>query len=64
MLLVNILKRAKELAKKGATLFATPSLAYFLHQDLTEKDFQDNPGHLDMFCQLDDADVTASIKVW
>jgi HD superfamily phosphohydrolase len=64
MLLVNILKRAKELAKKGATLFATPALAYFLHQDLTENDFQDNPGNLDMFCQLDDADVTASIKVW
>lgn len=64
MLLINILKRAKELVKDGTSLFATPSLSYFLTRDLTEEDFRNNPEHLDRFCELDDTDVIASIKVW
>ncbi len=64
MLLVNILKRAKEICRNGGKLFATPSLAYFLQQDLTEQDFLNDPGHLDRYCDLDDADVTSAIKVW
>lgn len=64
MLLINILKRAKYLTKNGERLFATPALSYFLQRDLTEKDFYDNPEHLGKFCQLDDTDVIASIKVW
>ncbi len=64
MLLINILKRAKELARDGHKLFATPSLNYFLYRNLTEADFNDNAEHLDNFCQLDDSDVMVSIKVW
>jgi len=64
MLLINILKRAKELARDGYELFATPSLNYFLYRNLTEADFIENPEHLDNFCQLDDSDVMVSIKVW
>ncbi len=64
MLLINIIERAKELVKTGANLFATPALNYFLHHDLTEKDFIDNPEHIDKFCQLDDNDLMTSIKVW
>jgi uncharacterized protein len=64
MLLINIFKRAKELAANGADLFATPALKYFLYNNLTEQDFINNPGHLDYFCRLDDNDVMASIKVW
>ena len=64
MLLINIFKRAKELAKSGKDLFATPALKYFLYQDFTEKDFIDNPEHIDNFCELDDNDLMASIKVW
>lgn len=64
MLLINILKRAKELAAQGKDLFATPALKYFLYKDLTEKDFYDDPSHLEKYCQLDDSDVLASIKVW
>jgi len=64
MLLINILKRAKELVKKGGSLFATPSLSYFLHRDLTEQDFYNDPVHLERFCELDDTDVMSSIKVW
>jgi HD superfamily phosphohydrolase len=64
MLLINILKRAKELVKGGKTLFATPALTYFLNRDLTEADFKNDPTHLEKFCELDDTDVMASIKVW
>jgi uncharacterized protein len=64
MLLINILKRAKELVQNGQKLFATPSLNYFLEKNLTAQDFYDNPEHLDQFLQLDDNDVMVSIKVW
>jgi HD superfamily phosphohydrolase len=64
MLLINILKRAKELAQAGKNLFATPALNYFLYRNLTEDDFYNEPQHLDNFCQMDDNDVMSSIKVW
>ncbi len=40
MLLVNILKRAKELSLKGEDLFATPTLSLFLKNDLRKNDFK------------------------
>ncbi len=64
MLVVNILKRARQLALSGAELFATPALRHFLYQDISAAAFEDEPEHLEAFCALDDADVTASIKVW
>lgn len=64
LLLVNIMKRAKELTLNGMKLFATPALSYFLERDLTVKDFKENPLHLDTFCELDDTDVMSAIKVW
>ena len=64
MLLINILKRAKELIRNGEDLFATPIFKYFLYKDLTEDDFRNDPTHLDYYCQLDDMDVMASIKAW
>src|SRR5437868_6382764 len=38
-LLVNILKRAKELSSQGKDLFATPTLSLFLKNDFTREDF-------------------------
>jgi uncharacterized protein len=64
MLLINIIKRAKELVQKGEKLFSTPSLNYFLSRNLTEADFYADPEHLENYCQLDDSDVMCSIKVW
>lgn len=63
-LLVNILKRAKELSSKGADLFATPTLKLFLEHDFTQKDFEKDPTLLDKFSKLDDNDIVAAIKVW
>jgi uncharacterized protein len=63
-LLVNILKRAKELAAQGAELFATPALSLFLKNNFTQKDFKRDHTLLENFCRLDDNDIFASIKVW
>jgi HD superfamily phosphohydrolase len=63
-LLIHILRRAKELALAGKALFATPALSHFLHRHLGAQDFEDDPQHLSLFCQLDDSDILASVKVW
>lgn len=63
-LLVNILKRAKELANKGEDLFATPALSVFLKNNYSKKDFATTPDLLDTFALLDDYDIFSSIKVW
>ncbi len=63
-LLVNILKRAKELAQKKTDLFCTPALKTFLYKQYSKKDFKNNPELLDDFALLDDYDIMASIKVW
>lgn len=64
MLLINILKRAKELVQNGTPVFATPALLYFLRTNLTENDFLTDPTHLEQYCQLDDNDVMVAIKIW
>jgi hypothetical protein len=63
-MLVGILVRAKELAAKGADLFATPALAVFLKNDFSKKDFITKPDLLDSFALLDDYDIFTSVKVW
>lgn len=63
-LLMRILKRAKELADMGEKLFATPMLHTFLYNHFNRQDFVSNPEVLELFAQLDDNDIMASIKVW
>jgi len=63
-LLVNILKRAKELSAKGISLFATPTLKLFLISDFTKQDFENDGDLLNEFANLDDYDIMTSIKVW
>jgi len=63
-LLVKILKRAKELAVGGKTLFATPALQHFLQNDVSRGEFLTDTVHLEAFARLDDQDIFASVKVW
>ena len=63
-LLVNILKRAKELSSNGVDLFATPTLSLFLKNDFTKEDFIKKPELLEKFAKLDDYDIMASLKAW
>lgn len=63
-LLVNILKRAKELAQKKEDLFCTPALKTFLYKQFTLQDFIRKPKILETFALLDDSDIMTSVKVW
>ena len=64
MLLVKILQRAKELAKNGTELFATPVFRTFLYNHFNLENFNNDPQLLKQFINLDDNDVMASVKVW
>ena len=61
MLLVRIIRRAKDLLKKGiSTVAATEALNFFLNNP----DPQSIEKRLDVFCNLDDYDVMCTIKNW
>ena len=62
-MLVNILRRAKELVKSGVDLFATPALRYFLENDVDANSF-DTDYVLKRYEELDDVDVMSAVKVW
>jgi hypothetical protein len=63
-LLLKILKRAKELAINGHTLFASPSFEFLLKNNPSADDFKGDPRFLDAFANIDDHDIYTSIKVW
>lgn len=63
-ILVNTLLRAKDLIKKGHKLFASPSFAYFLENEVDSDFFNSHPEALEHYIQLDDNDIWSAIKVW
>lgn len=64
VLLINILKRAKELARKGVELYASTALRHFLYNNISLQQFESDIHHLEKYCLLDDIDILASIKEW
>ena len=63
-MLINILKRAKELAEQGFELFASPALRYFLYHPADREVFLNDPQALELFTDLDDNDIWSALKVW
>ena len=63
-MLLNILKRAKELASTNEELFASPALHYFLYNQVNRIQFESSAEALNNFAMLDDSDLVCSIKVW
>jgi len=62
MLLVRIIRRAKELIKNNLpAIAATDALNFFLNNSADEGFIKQ---HLDKFCNLDDYDVMCTIKNW
>lgn len=60
-LILNILKRVKELSEQGRELFAGTALRYLL----SFKGAVENPKDIiPMFARLDDADISACLKEW
>ncbi len=63
-MLIQILKRAKELYQFGEVLPVSPSLEHFLRHRLNRSHFENEQIHLQMFSNLDDVDILAAIKCW
>ncbi len=61
-LLINCLKRARELHASGQHLEGSPPLLFFLENRITAAGFDDQV--LQTFARLDDVDVMAAIKAW
>ncbi len=62
LILVKILKRAKELTHLGTVLECSRPLAFFLNNKITLEGFTDEV--LTTFSQLDDFDIMSAIKAW
>lgn len=63
-MMINTLRRARELSMNGEKLFASPALSYFLTNDASLSDFEDNGEALCHFVNLDDNDIWSALKVW
>lgn len=63
-MMINLLRRAKELSMNGEKLFASPALSYFLSKESTMDDFENNGEALRHFVNLDDNDIWSALKVW
>ena len=62
--LVNMLLRAKHLARQGHDVFAPPALSYFLQNDVDRQWFADHPEALTRYGELDDSDIWSAMKAW
>ena len=63
-ILINTLKRAKELILMKKKIFTTPALKIFLFGNLTKKDILDDKSILDNFSTIDDNDIYTCMKCW
>jgi HD superfamily phosphohydrolase len=63
-MLVNALKRARELAMKGEQLFCSPALYYFLYNEISASDFEKDTLAIENYAALDDFDIMGALKVW
>ena len=63
-MLVNIMKKARELIHQKINLQMTPTMLDFLSNNYTENDFKNNPILINNFSKLDDNDLLSSIKLW
>lgn len=63
-MLIYALRRAKKLVQEGEELFASPALQFFLKNNVTKEDFENDASVLETFANLDDYDILGAIKVW
>jgi len=64
-MLIKTLMRAKSLTDSGEQLFASPSLSYFLENNIDKSSFDEHTDEvLSHFVDLDDNDIWCALKVW
>ena len=62
LILMKVLKRAKELTQRGVVLECSAPLLYFMVNKVALDDF--NPEVLELFSRLDDYDIISALKAW
>ncbi len=62
LMLIQLFKRAKELARKGKKFDVSASLVQFLEEDVDFAKAKEDPKWLDLFAKLDDCDIQMAIK--
>ncbi|WP_255157880.1 HD domain-containing protein [Siphonobacter sp. BAB-5385] len=63
-MLIQLIRRARELVHAGESVYTTPALEMFITNEPTLADFQNHPQYIRAFTQLDDYDIWACIKQW
>ncbi|PIB35900.1 phosphohydrolase [Reichenbachiella sp. 5M10] len=63
-MLIQLIKRAKQLTHAQVEVIATPALKFFLEHDITNQDFNNDPRLIERFSLLDDSDIWGSMKFW
>src|SRR5690554_2044685 len=63
-MMINTLRRARQLSMEGEQLFASPARSYFLRHDPAVDDFKVDRVALIRFMDLDDNDICTALKVW
>ncbi len=64
VMLIELIKRAKELTKAGEQVVATPALTIFLERDISAQEFLADEDIIEIYALLDDNDIWGSIKFW
>ena len=62
LILIKVLKRAKELTQRGVFLTCSEPLLYFMQNIISTESFHGDNLHL--FSQLDDFDIISALKSW
>lgn len=63
-MLIKALDRGRKLTLDGEVLFSTAAFDLFLRSHVSRETFLSEPAYLDAFLQLDDHDITVSLKAW
>lgn len=63
-IIIQAIKRAKELLSAGYQIYLTKALEPFFKREITEQCFIEEPTLLEAFTKLDDNDIWACIKDW
>ena len=64
VILINILRRARELYGKNKLTFISPAVRYFFEKERHTEDFTPNGIGLQSYIALDDNDILFCIKMW
>ncbi|WP_460677485.1 HD domain-containing protein [Hymenobacter coalescens] len=63
-MVIRLMERARDLARAGVLVPASPELGFFLLNPVRMLDFEQDPAIMQRFVRLDDTDIWSAIKSW